>query len=304
MRMRTVPGGARPRGLRAMRLRVAGSALLRAARSAGGWLRPWLAGLLAVLSAVAGAASPQGAERACTGTVYLTLDTGNMSQADAIAAILKRHDVRATFFLASERTPRGDRSLDDGWAAFWRERAAEGHAFGSHTFDHVYLREAAGRAGADDEPRATFLARPQFGEDAGRTLRWDGAALCRELRRVDARLRELAGRGLDPLWRAPGGRAPAAAMRAARDCGFAHVHWSPAGFLGDELPSETHPNARLLERALARVRDGDVLMAHLGIWSRRDPFAPMLDPLIAGLKARGLCFATLAQHPVHGWRQR
>jgi hypothetical protein len=34
----------------------------------------------------------------------------------------------------------------------------------------------------------------------------------------------------------------------------------------------------LLERALANIRDGDILMAHLGIWSRKDPFAPMLDP--------------------------
>ena len=53
----------------------------------------------------------------------------------------------------------------------------------------------------------------------------------------------------------------------------------------------------LLERALRRVRDGDILMAHLGIWSRQDPFAPMLDPLLRGLRERGLCFATLASHP-------
>jgi hypothetical protein len=38
-------------------------------------------------------------------------------------------------------------------------------------------------------------------------------------------------------------------------------------------------------------------MAHLGIWSRKDPFAPMLDPLIAGLRKKGLCFATLDHHP-------
>jgi hypothetical protein len=49
----------------------------------------------------------------------------------------------------------------------------------------------------------------------------------------------------------------------------------------------------LLERALERLRDGDVMMLHLGIESRKDPFAPMLDPLLAGLKARGFCFATL-----------
>ncbi|MBS0542224.1 MAG: peptidase A8, partial [Proteobacteria bacterium] len=60
-------------------------------------------------------------------------------------------------------------------------------------------------------------------------------------------------------------------------------------------PSETYPNAMLVERALASLRDGDIVMAHLGIWSRKDPFAPMFEPLIAGLKARGFCFATLGR---------
>jgi hypothetical protein len=36
------------------------------------------------------------------------------------------------------------------------------------------------------------------------------------------------------------------------------------------------------------------MMAHLGIWSRKDAFGPMLDPLIAALKSRGYCFARLA----------
>jgi len=39
-------------------------------------------------------------------------------------------------------------------------------------------------------------------------------------------------------------------------------------------------------------------MAHLGIWSRRDPWAPAdLEPLIAGLERKGFCFATLRDHP-------
>ena len=216
-----------------------------------------------------------------------------MRDAELIAGILKRHSVRATFFLANEKTTRGDFSLDDAWAGYWRERVAEGHAFGSHTFDHVYFRgEQTGADGA-----VLVLARPQFGRDAGRTLRWDAQALCGELGRVDARLRELAGRGLDPLWRAPGGKAPASVIENARRCGYAHVGWADAGFLGDELPSDRYPNARLLERALRDVRDGDILMAHLGIWSRKDPYAPMLDPLIAGLRQRGLCFATIGEHP-------
>ena len=74
--------------------------------------------------------------------------------------------------------------------------------------------------------------------------------------------------------------------------------WSPAGFLGDELPSERYPNQALLQQALKTIRPGDVLLAHLGIWSRHDPWAPaVLEPLIEGLKARGLTFHTLREHP-------
>jgi peptidoglycan/xylan/chitin deacetylase (PgdA/CDA1 family) len=54
----------------------------------------------------------------------------------------------------------------------------------------------------------------------------------------------------------------------------------------------------LLDKALKTIRPGDILMAHLGIWSRQDPWAPaVLEPLITGLKARGLCFASLREHP-------
>ena len=62
--------------------------------------------------------------------------------------------------------------------------------------------------------------------------------------------------------------------------------------------SERYSNAHLLQKALQNIRPGDILMAHLGIWSRQDPWAPaVLEPLIVGLKARGLCFATLREHP-------
>ena len=58
----------------------------------------------------------------CSGTVYLTLDTGNMQPAEAMAAVLNKHDIKATFFLANEKTKRGDTSLDPSWSAFWRSR--------------------------------------------------------------------------------------------------------------------------------------------------------------------------------------
>ena len=74
--------------------------------------------------------------------------------------------------------------------------------------------------------------------------------------------------------------------------------WAPAGFLGDELPSDRYPNQALLAKALRDIRPGDILLAHLGIWSRKDAWAPgVLEPLITGLQQKGYCFATLRDHP-------
>ena len=80
------------------------------------------------------------AQAGCSGTVYLTIDTGSMSQADSIAATLGKHQVKATFFLANEKTVRGDYSLDASWGEYWRARVKEGHAFGSHTWRHWYFQ--------------------------------------------------------------------------------------------------------------------------------------------------------------------
>ena len=229
---------------------------------------------------------------ACTGTIYLTFDTGSQSQAEFIAQTLNKYHAKATFFLANEKTVRGDWSLDPAWAPYWKARVAEGHAFGSHTFDHVYFQR--------DLPHGHSAVKPQFGAQAGKLLDWSPAQYCQELKRVDTRFAELTGRKLDPFWRAPGGRTSPNTLAAAKACGYAHAGWAKAGFSGDETSSEAFPNALLLKRALANLKDGDIFMAHLGIWSRKDPWAPAnLEPLIAGLQRKGFCFATLREHPAY-----
>lgn len=225
----------------------------------------------------------------CRGTVYLTIDTGSMSQARLIADILAKHSVPATFFLANEKTVQGDYSLDEGWRDFWREMAQRGYAFGSHTYDHVYFRKG------DQGEHSVGVA--SQGPQQGQAKVYDEKSFCAELDRVKQRFFELAGQKLDGFWRAPGGYTTKNTLRWAEHCGYRHVGWSPAGFLGDELPSEKHSNAQLLERSLAHIGAGDILMMHTGIWSRHETYAPTLDPLIAGLKQKGLCFATLREHP-------
>ncbi|QGB09056.1 polysaccharide deacetylase family protein [Bordetella holmesii] len=228
----------------------------------------------------------------CEKPVYLTFDTGHMGVARHIAEVLKRQGVRATFFLANERTLTDGSSLDAQWAPWWKTMAAQGHVFGSHTYDHVYWR--------GDLPDGRFRVRPSAGPDNGKTATWTAAQYCDEIKRSAKRFTEMTGKTLLPLYRAPGGKASPALLAAARQCGFAHVGWADAGFLGDELPSDKYPNTALLEQALRRIRPGDILLAHLGIWSRKDPWAPaVLEPLITGLKAKGFCFATLDTHPAY-----
>jgi len=204
--------------------------------------------------------------------------------------VLRDESVKASFFLANERTQSGGWSLDETWAPWWRERAAEGHAFGSHTWDH--------HSWLADLVDGRLATRPSMGPQAGQRQVLSAPDYCSQLKRPADRFAEMTGQTMLPMFRAPGGKTSPALLAAARSCGWRHVGWAPAGFLGDELPSARYPNDTLLKNALANIKAGDILVAHLGIWSRQDPWAPkVLQPLIAGLKARGFCFATLRDHP-------
>ena len=264
-------------------------------------VEPWLScgrtlmlGLLGCLGlAGAGAGAGAAPAAACTKPVYLSFDTGHMEVAPLVADALKRHDVKVTFFLANERTKTGGSSLDDSWADWWRARAAEGHAFGSHTWDHDVWQA--------DLPAAQFRVKPTQGPSAGKSRHLSAAEYCVEVQRPARRWQAWTGQPMSAIFRAPGGKTSPALLKAAAQCGWTHVPWSPNGFLGDELSSEQYPNAQLLQQALRNIAPGDILLAHLGIWSRKDAWAPaVLEPLISGLKAKGMCFATLREHPVYG----
>jgi peptidoglycan/xylan/chitin deacetylase (PgdA/CDA1 family) len=254
------------------------------------------AGLAAAAGAApaAAAATASPAARAkhafCSkGTIYLTFDTGSQSQAELIADTLNRHKIKATFFLANEKTVRGDYSLDPSWSAYWKARVAEGHAIGSHTFDHVvYAKD-----GADGK----IVVKPGFGDSAGKQISLTSKQYCEQIQRVDQRFVELTGKHLDPIWRAPAGRTSPRLLEMGKACGYAHAGWSPAGFSGDELSSSAYPNDVLLKKLLRDLKGGDVVLIHMGIWSRKDAWAPAnLEPLISGLEQKDMCFATLREH--------
>ena len=237
------------------------------------------------------------AQKGCDKPLYLTFDTGHMGTAALIADVLKRQGVRVTFFASNERTQQGDGSLGNHWAPWWKARAAEGHEFASHTYDHVYWRGDV----KGTEPK--FRMRPSSGAFEGREFSWDAKKYCQQIDYAAERLQDFTGKKPLPLFRAPGGKTSPRLLQVAKACGYDHVGWAPSGFLGDELPSEKFSNDSLLKKAMRDIKTGDILVAHLGIWSRKDPWAPaVLEPLLVGLKDKGFCFATLREHPAYkGW---
>lgn len=250
------------------------------------WLRLALSGLglTALLCAPVGACQP--GQKA----VYLTFDTGHMGVAPLIATLLKKYEARATFFLANEPTLSDGRTLDEEWASWWRARAAEGHDFGSHTWDHDTWVE--------DLPGGRLRVRSGGGPAPQWLRELTPAQYCEGLNKPAQRFQAMTGRAMAPIFRAPAGRTSPLLLAIAKHCGYTHVGWSAAGFLGDELPSDRYPNEMLLARALREVKAGDILLAHLGIWSRQDAWAPaVLEPLLKGLSERGMCFAPLREHP-------
>jgi len=230
----------------------------------------------------------------CEKPLYLTFDTGHMGVAPLVADVLKRQNVKVTFFAANERTQVGDGSLGNHWAPWWKARAAEGHEFASNTYDRAFWRGDLKGV----EPK--FRMQPTSGAFEGREFTWDAKKYCEQIGYAAERLTDFTGKKALPLFRAPGGKTSPRLLEVAQACGYAHVGWSPAGLLGDELPSEKMGNPALLKKALRDIKPGDILMAHLGVWSRKDPWAPtVLEPLIVGLKEKGFCFQTLREHPAY-----
>jgi peptidoglycan/xylan/chitin deacetylase (PgdA/CDA1 family) len=134
-----------------------------------------------------------------------------------------------------------------------------------------------------------------WGKSQGETLTQE--QVCREIRQSDDAFKAMTGRNVDKLWRAPGGKLTPNTIRFAEACGYKHVDWSPAGLSGDELPSERFPSDALIAKQLREIKNGDILLWHLGIWSRKDALYPRLDELLTGLKAKGFCFAKITEHP-------
>lgn len=161
-------------------------------------------------------------------------------------------------FAAAEKTMAG-RSLDNHWAGWWKA-PQKGTSSALHTYDHAYGwrgRRAWSRGFASSPRPAPTQAAPSPGNGSA-VLRRDPALLGP----AGAHHRQEAAAALPCAGAARPRRAcsqsPSPAVSARRP--------APAGFLGDELPSETStPTTSCWRRRWSTSGPADILLAHLGI---------------------------------------
>ncbi len=232
----------------------------------------------------AAAPTPAPIAAVCDKPVYLSFDTGHMETAAAIADVLNKHQVKVTFFVSNEKTKDGKDAMSWDWGQkFWKQRGQEGHEFASRTWDDVGFRGDV----AGVEPR--FVVQPGNGALTGRNFTWEPKKYCEQITQARERIEEFTGKKALPLWRAPGGKTSTKLLATAEACGYKHAGWSPAGSIDNAVPSALVKN----------IQQGDVLLAKLGGSSPAGWETTTLEPLITGLKERGLCFATLRTHPAY-----
>lgn len=208
--------------------------------------------------------------------VSVTFDGGSSDRgAAAILDLLASRGIRATIFLTGDFIRR--------YPQLTRRIAQEGHEVGNHTRTH---------------PRLTTYA--EDGRQATRTG-VDRALLLGELEETARLFREVTGRGLAPIWRAPYGEQNGQIRRWAAEAGYWHVGWT-AGRVGldgmDWITDPASPGYRgsrdLVDRLVRRAENGGIVLLHLGS-ERPDPVAAELPRLFDGLAARGFRLALASE---------
>jgi peptidoglycan/xylan/chitin deacetylase (PgdA/CDA1 family) len=219
----------------------------------------------------------------CANPVYLIVDPASMDFAPRIADVLQREQVKVSFLVSNHRTTNGEGSLGNQWGGWWKLVADQGHEFISHTYDHVAWR--------GDLPgyRPAFRMKPAAGALEGREFTFDPPKLCEQIEHAAHRVEDFTHKKTLPLFSLPGSQTSPKLLASASACGYAHI---------GVARGRTLANGLQLKTTLQDIRSGDVLLADLHTSNATEPWAlHNLEPLIDGLKERGLCFESLRKHP-------
>lgn len=174
--------------------------------------------------------------------VCITFDGGSSDEvALDVLNVLKERGICTTFFLTGDFIGK--------FPEIVRRIVRDGHEVGNHTMDHPHLAPGGKR-----DPR------------------WTKERFQQQLLRADAAFLRLAGRPMDPYWRAPYGEQTTEIRKWAEELGYRHIAWSEGADTLDWATVKERKLYRTGNAILDRLRDrmerqdgdGLIVLMHLG----------------------------------------
>ena len=156
--------------------------------------------------------------------LYLTFDAGYENGCtEKILDILKKHNVRAAFFLVGNYMQKN--------ADLVRRMVDEGHIVGNHTMHHYDMSKLS-----------------------------DKAAFAKELTDLEDLFRDITGKELPKYYRPPQGTYSAENLKMAQELGYQTVFWSLAYVDWNNDSQPTREQA--FQKLLPRTHNGAVILLH------------------------------------------
>ena len=156
--------------------------------------------------------------------IYLTFDAGYENGCTAaILDALKKHGVKATFFLVG--------NYFETQPELVKRMAEEGHTIGNHTYSHPDMSKIG-----------------------------DIQSFQTELQKNEALYRDILGSEMPKLYRPPQGKFCEENLKMAQQLGYSTVFWSLAyvDWLNDKQPTSEQAFSKLIPR----IHDGAVVLLH------------------------------------------
>ena len=210
--------------------------------------------------------------------VLFSFDAGaEVAGAEEILAALAAADVRTTFFLTGQFI--GDHP------ELVRRLVRDGHEIGNHTDTHLHLTTW--------QIERRHRTRPGV----------DRARLVHELSAVATIFREITGREIAPLWRAPYGEINDELLRWASEAGWQHVGWTRSLDTLDWVSDPRSTIYRSADEIAAHILDvprtdrwggrGAIVLMHLGSdRPRQDRLDRVLPRIVEEYRRLGFEFVT------------
>jgi len=217
--------------------------------------------------------------------ISITFDGGaDASSARQILDILKKNKIKTTFFLSG--------IFIDKYRDLTRRIVDDGHEVGNHTFTHPHLTTYGINRKQVLRPGVTF-----------KRIRM-------ELDKTARLFKEVTGREMSPLWRAPYGEINGAILRWAALSGYQHIAWTynrktrksmdSLDWVSDRRSPFYHSAEEIKKRLTSFIDDdnsanGGIVLMHLGTERKEDVVHEKLDEIINSFVAKGYDFVPVSQ---------